>query len=148
MTDTPAEFKPLEGSHRTPSFEHAEVRDALRLGVITCLPDTSMEAVARIMVTNHVHAVIVAGVGGTRPWGVVTDRDVMAAATDAADKVAGSCATGEFVTVAPGERLEAAAELMRRHDVSHLMVVDPAGDVPVGVLSTLDIAGIVAWGRA
>lgn len=35
------------------------------------------------MVTNHVHAVIVAGVGGTRPWGVVTDRDVLAAATDA-----------------------------------------------------------------
>lgn len=55
-----------------------------------------------------------------------------------ADKVAGSCATGEFVTVAPGERLQAAAELMRRHDVSHLMVVDPAGvrrrrqDVAVG----------------
>jgi hypothetical protein len=48
MTDTPADLKPLEGSHRTPSFEHAEVRDALRLGVITCLPDTSMEAVARI----------------------------------------------------------------------------------------------------
>jgi CBS domain-containing protein len=50
--------------------------------------------------------------------------------------------------VAPGERLQAAAQLMPRHDVSHLMVVDPAGHVPVGVLSTLDIAGIVAWGRA
>jgi CBS domain-containing protein len=148
MTDTPAEFKPLEGSHRIPSFEHAEVRDALRLGVITCLPDTSMEAVARIMVTNHVHAVIVAGLGGVRPWGVVTDRDVLAAATEAPDTLAGSCATSEFVTVAPGERLDAAAQLMQQHDVSHLMVVDRAGDVPIGVLSTLDIAGIVAWGRA
>ena len=148
MTDRHPEFEPLEGSQRLPSFEHAEVRDALRLGVITCLPDTSMEEVARIMVTNHVHAVIVAALGGTRPWGVVTDRDVIAAAADAADKLAGSCATGEFVKVAPGERLETAVELMRQHDVSHLMVVDPAGDVPVGVLSTLDIAGIVAWGRA
>lgn len=106
-----------------------------------------MEAVARIMVTNNVHAVIVAGLGGAKPWSVVTDRDILTAAPDAADRLAGSCATGKFVSVAPGERLEAAAELMRRHDVSHLMVVDPKLDVPVGILSTLDIAGIVASGR-
>jgi CBS domain-containing protein len=72
----------------------------------------------------------------------------LAAATEAPDTLAGSCATSEFVTVAPGERLDAAAQLMQQHDVSHLMVVDRAGDVPIGVLSTLDIAGIVAWGRA
>jgi CBS domain-containing protein len=147
MTDTHAGLARLEGSYLTPSFEHARVRDALRLGVITCLPDMPMEAVARIMVTNQVHAVVVAGLGGVKPWGVVTDRDVLAAAPDAADRLAGACASGEFVTVAPGERLEAAAELMRQHDVTHLIVVDPENDAPVGVISTFDIAGIVAWGR-
>jgi CBS domain-containing protein len=123
------------------------VRDALHLGVITCLPDTPMEAVARIMTTNHVHAVVVAGLPGAEPWGVVTDRDVLAVASDAPDRLAGSCVTGELITVDPDERLEVAAELMRQRGVSHLVVVDPDRDMPVGVLSTLDIAGIVAWGR-
>ena len=147
MTDKHALPTPLAGSQLIPSFAHACVRDALHLGVITCLPDTPMEAVARIMTTNHVHAVVVAGLGGARPWGVVTDRDLLAVAPEAADRLAGSCAAGDLVTVAPGERLEVAAELMRRHDVSHLLVVDPERNLPVGVLSTLDIADIVAWGR-
>jgi len=36
---------------------------------------------------------------------------------------------------------------MVRHAVSHALIVDPRSDRPVGVVSTLDIAGIVAWGR-
>jgi CBS domain-containing protein len=53
-----------------------------------------------------------------------------------------------FVTVAPDEPLEAACELMRAHAVSHVMVVDPRQNQPLGVMSTLDVAGIVAWGQA
>jgi CBS domain-containing protein len=147
MTDSHALPTPLPGSPSIPSFAHARVRDALHLGVITCLPDTPMEAVARIMTTNHVHAVVVAGLGGVRPWGVVTDRDLLAVAPEAAGRVAGSCATTDLVTVAPDDPLEVAAERMRDQSVSHLLVVDPELNVPVGMLSTLDIAEIVAWGR-
>jgi CBS domain-containing protein len=147
MTDINALLRPLEGNRLTPAFERARVHDAMHLGVITCLPDTPMEAVARIMTTNHVHAVVVAGAGAAESWGVVTDRDLLAVAANAADRLAGSCATRELVTVAPDDALESAAELMRRHDVSHLMVVDPVRRVPVGVISTLDIADTVAWGR-
>jgi CBS domain-containing protein len=147
MTDIRALLQPLEGNYSIPSFEHARVRDAMHLGVITCLPDTPMEAVARIMTANHVHAVVVAGVGDAESWGVVTDRDLLAVARNAADSLAGSCSTRDLVTVAPDEPLVAAAELMRRHDVSHLMVVDPNRHVPLGVISTLDIADTVAWGR-
>ena len=50
--------------------------------------------------------------------------------------------------MAPDEPLEAACELMRAHGVSHVMVVDPQQNQPLGVVSTLDVAGIVAWGRA
>jgi CBS domain-containing protein len=106
-----------------------------------------MADVARSMATNHVHAVVVRGLAGGAPWGVVTDDDVLAVAASARERLAGSCASGELVTVAPGERLEAAAELMRRHHVSHLVIVDPEQNQPLGVVSTLDIAGIVAWGR-
>jgi CBS domain-containing protein len=59
----------IEGSYLIPSLEHARVSDAMRAGVISCPPDTSMEAVARIMASNHVHAVIVSGLAGGAPWG-------------------------------------------------------------------------------
>ena len=74
MTDTPqSRLVALEGSYLTPSFEHARVADAMRTGVITCPPDTSMESVARIMATNHVHAVVTTGLAGGAPWGIVSD---------------------------------------------------------------------------
>jgi CBS domain-containing protein len=79
---------------------------------------------------------------------VVTDRDLLATASGAEDQNAGSCASEVLVTIAPDERLEVACELMRAHGVSHVMVVDPQRNQPLGVVSTLDIAGIVAWGRA
>jgi CBS domain-containing protein len=33
---------------------------------------------------------------------------------------------------------------MAEHETSHLVVVDPSTDRPVGVLSTLDVARVVA----
>jgi CBS domain-containing protein len=136
------------GSYRLPSFRDARVADAMRPGVIACAPDSSMRDVARIMSTNHVHAVVVRGVAGGRGWGVVTDRDLLRVASGAEDRDAGSCASEVLVTIAPDESLEVACELMRAHGVSHVMVVEPDGNHPVGVVSTLDVAGIVAWGRA
>lgn len=37
---------------------------------------------------------------------------------------------------------------MLAHGASHLVVVDPRAERPVGILSTLDIAGALAWGEA
>jgi len=137
----------LEGSFLTPSFEHARVADAMRTGVISCPPDTSMDAVARIMATNHVHAVVISGLAGGGPWGVVTDQDLLNVAQEAPERLAGSCATSDPVMVKPSQRLEEAVELMRDRGLTHLLVGDPGSDHPIGVLSSLDVAGIVAWGR-
>jgi CBS domain-containing protein len=60
----------VEGDFLTPSYEHASVADAMTPGVITCPPDTSMEAVARIMATNRVHAVVITGLAGAPPGGL------------------------------------------------------------------------------
>ena len=136
----------LQGSYLTPSFEHATVADAMRPGVITCPPDATMGTVARIMAGEHVHSVVVTGLDGDKPWGVVADRDLLAAARDA-DKPASWCANTEIVCVLPGDSLAAAVELMQSHGVTHLLVGDPASGPPIGVLSSLDVAGIVAWGR-
>lgn len=137
----------LQGSYLTPSFEHARVADAMRAGVITCPPDATLATVARIMATEHVHAVVVTGLEGDRPWGVVADRDVLAAAGEADDRPASWCANTELLGIRPGERLDAAVRLMLDHGVSHLLVGDPEAGPPIGVLSSLDVAGIIAWGR-
>jgi CBS domain-containing protein len=42
--------------------------------------------------------------------------------------------------------LREAAELMLTHRVTHLVVVDPGALRPVGILSSLDLAGVLAWG--
>ena len=36
---------------------------------------------------------------------------------------------------------------MLDHDAHHIVVVDPNTRRPVGILSTLDVAGILAWGE-
>ena len=148
MNRSDTETSQQTGSYLIPSFQHALVADAMRPGVISCPPDSSMRDVARIMTTNHVHAVVVRGIAGGGAWGVVTDRDLLRVATGAEDQNAGSSASEVLVTIAPEERLEVACELMRAHGVSHVMVVDPQHNQPLGVVSTLDVAGIVAWGRA
>jgi hypothetical protein len=36
---------------------------------------------------------------------------------------------------------------MLTHSSSHVVAVDPETRRPVGILSTLDIAGVLAWGE-
>jgi CBS domain-containing protein len=36
---------------------------------------------------------------------------------------------------------------MLTHGVSHLVVIEAESERPVGILSTLDIAGVLAWGE-
>ena len=43
--------------------------------------------------------------------------------------------------------LRQAAELMVSHNATHVIVIDPRVQRPAGVLSTLDIAGTLAWGE-
>jgi CBS domain-containing protein len=137
-----------EGSYLSPSFERARVVDVMHPGVITCSAETSVEEVARIMVTNHVHAVVVVGLADGEAWGVISATDVLGVASEAPDRLVGTCAGTELVTVAPQDPLRVAAGVMREHEVSHLLVVDPERGLPVGVLSTLDVMGAIAWGCA
>ena len=48
------------------------------------------------------------------------------------------------VTVEPDEPLGRAAQLMSEHEITHLVVVDPELTRPIGVLSTLDMARVLA----
>ena len=140
----------IEGSYVTPSLEHAVVKDAMRPEVLTCPPDAALREVARTMASEHVHSVVVSGgVEGGRKWGIVTDMDLMRAARENMDeRTAARAAASEFLSVSPDAPLDGAVQTMIDHGVTHLVVVDPQSDKAVGVISTLDVAGLLAWGRA
>ncbi len=105
------------------------------------------------MATYRIHAVLVPALAGDHPrdpeagaWGIVSDLALARFANDMAGQTAGSAATVELVVVTPDESLERAAQLMADHETSHLVVVQPQTGHPVGVLSTLDLAGVLGWG--
>jgi CBS domain-containing protein len=131
-------------SFAAPAFERAKVLDSMRLGVVSCPPDTSLREVARIMATYRIHSVVVAEMPDGAPLGVISDIDVVAGASTP-DALARTVARTEVLTVRPEESLERAAQLMAEHDVTHLVVVQPHSGQPVGIVSALDVAGALAW---
>jgi CBS domain-containing protein len=151
---------PHSGPRRSPYFDaelppavaNATVGDAMRHGVLTCRPDTPMRHVARMMVTNGVHAVLVRGAGaihgGGDSWSVVSDLDVARAAGRSArgEEVVAADACGPALTAKPGEKLTDAARRMADRHLSHLLVLEEESGEPVGVISALDVAAVWAWG--
>ncbi len=140
------------GSFLMPSLEHARVADAMHPGVLRCDSEATLTEVARLMTNHHVHCVAVGaarGADGERlGWGIVTDRDVLHAGLEGGgEALARELASHSFVTVAPDTPLRDAGELMLTRKVSHLLVVDPLSQRPMGILSTLDVAGVIAWGE-
>jgi CBS domain-containing protein len=142
---------PGTASFRTPLLRHARVSDAMHPGLLTCSPETPLRDVARIMASNHVHCVIVirpADRDAPRSWGAVTDLDLAGAiASGDVDRLAGELATADPLTISADAPLEHAARLMAERGATHVLVVTPASGRPAGVVSTLDLAGIAAWGE-
>ena len=136
------------GSYLTPTFEHATVGDAMRPWVLSCDPATPLVTVAQRMAGEHVHAsIVLADHGDRRPYALVTDRDLLRSAARLDELTAGEIASEQILEARAGERLSEAARRMADHDATHAVVVDDRTGRPVGVLSTLDIAGILGWGR-
>ena len=103
-----------------------------------------------MMVTHHVHAIVITGIesdDGEPSWGVVSDIDVLSAAHPGGiDVMAGEAAATPAVTVGPEDSLARASQLMRENETSHLIVVDPVTEQPLGVISTLDVARVIGQG--
>jgi CBS domain-containing protein len=124
------------------------VRTCMHAGIVSCSPDAPLSEVARMMGDHRVHAIAVAEIGHGRPWGtwrIVSDMDVMAALAAGHELNAREMAATEAATVAADESLEDAAQVMSKHNVAHLVVLDSAGGYPVGIISTLDV--VSAFGR-
>jgi len=127
------------------------VRDAMQLGLFHCPPDADLRALARTMAERSIHCVVVGGFrrtehGGERlTYGIVSDLDLMRGLSEPTGvRIASDVATTELIAVMPDETLEAAARLMAEHGTAHLIVASPQTGLPVGIVSTLDIARVAA----
>ena len=133
------------GSYRTPSVEHARVRDAMNNAIVTCSRDAGLSEMGRLMATHHIHSLVVS-LDDPAQWALVSDVDIAQAAIGRRDATAKDLAVP--ATGIPNEAtLIGAIELMREQRTSHLIVTDAESGQPTGMISALDIAGIVGWGE-
>jgi CBS domain-containing protein len=128
----------------------ARAGDVMHPGVVTCEPDAPLWAVARSMAEHRVHCVAVAGVGNAGAhgrhfiWGLIDDMDlVLAAHRGTLDEPAATIAVAAPPAIHESDSLERAAGLMVNDDTRHVVVVGPSG-LPSGMISTLDVARILA----
>ena len=130
----------------------ARVAEVMHPGVVFCVPQASLRTVAQIMAQRRIHAVVVSDLDmpvWKHRWGVITDLDLVRAfGADVHRLRADEVATAEPTTVRADDSLADAANVMAERGLMHLIVVE--GDPPraVGVLSTLDLAGVMAEARA
>jgi CBS domain-containing protein len=141
----------LEPGTGSPALQQLKVVDAMHPGVISCPVETPLRSVARMMATYRVHAIIVTAhdqeeLPQDRLWGVISDVDLMKAAQtfDLDEQTASSLAGTPALMVATTASLSRAVQLMVEHEVSHLIAVEQHSLRPIGVLSTLDVARVLA----
>ena len=139
----------VDGFTRQP-WTAIPVDQVMRGRVLTCRGETSLRDLARMMVTHSVHAIVVVdGDAGEGEYaaGIVTDQAVARASLEGRAAVARELADHEAPTVSAHWSLDEAAREMLRTGRAHVVVIDGRG-APIGMLSTLDIARITAWGHA
>jgi predicted transcriptional regulator len=128
----------------TDQLDGIRVQDVMHRGILSCAGDAPLAEVAGIMAEHRVHAVAVTNGESGRPVGVVSDLDVVAAMASGTEPSALQTAGTEPLSVSADDSLHRAAQLMAEHAVTHLVVQDPAGGHPIGILSTLDLATVFA----
>lgn len=149
-SSTPSEQPTAPVTPQLPLMSTATVRDVMHPGIVSCSGAANAAEVARIMASCRVHSVAVLGLSKDERrtphiWGIVSDLDVLAATTrPAGAATAADLASEPVITVRPTMSLKEAAEAMVRHGVHHVIVADPERHTPVGILSTLDIAAVLA----
>lgn len=139
----------MERSYIGPAFKDAKVHDAMRVGVVTCRPETKLANVARMMVGYDIHSVVVADVQGEDGmWGIVTSLDLARRPEELGSLTAGEVASTDPVTIPSSDSLRRAAEVMAEHGITHLIAVQPETGRPAGMISARGLAAALAQGRS
>lgn len=111
---------------------------------VTVAPETDLMEAARLMGAHGVGSLVVAR--GGKPVGLVTDRDVaLHALLEERDPAAcrvSDCMNAELVTLKRSAGTSDAVELLRRHGIRRLPVVDDQGRL-AGIVTADDLVLVV-----
>jgi CBS domain-containing protein len=133
-------------SHESASLASLPVAEAMHVGVVTCRADAGLSTVARTMAAHRIHAVVVVPETETGEWSLISDLDLATAVSEGLVGVAtaGEIASTPNLFVTSDETVARVAQLMREYDTHHLIVLAAGSERPVGIVSTLDVADVVA----
>jgi signal-transduction protein with cAMP-binding, CBS, and nucleotidyltransferase domain len=130
------------------------VRDVMHPAIAACSQSAGIAEVAHVMADCRVHCVVViddADDDQEEPaiCGIVSDLDLLKwAAGPDVHATAGAVARDPIAYVAPDTALHEAAETMVEHETHHLVVLQSPQHTPLGILSALDIAAVLAHGSS
>jgi CBS domain-containing protein len=117
-----------------------QIRDLMTENPSSCERGTPVAEAAKVMARENVGSVPV--VEGGKLLGVVTDRDLvvrlLAEGRDPQSTTVGEIASTDPVTLSPDDELDKALQLLARHQVRRLPVVE--GERLVGIVAQADIA--------
>lgn len=118
--------------------------DAMRAGLVEVDGSASIQEAASRMAAGRVGSVLVTGGGGH--VGILTERDVVAAASEGRPlfTAVSEVMSSPVVTVDAGETVWEAAEIMKRRGIHKLPVRD--GGRIVGMLTATDLVGLCSLG--
>ncbi len=129
----------------TPSEQAKEVLRVKRaesgmvLDPITVTPEMSLRDALEVMRRHDISGLpVVNEGGGDRPVGILTSRDIRF--EKRLDQPVSSLMQRELVTVPPGVNLERARELLHKHRIEKLLVVDPHSGKLVGLITVKDLS--------
>lgn len=116
------------------------IRDVMTENPEAVAPDASVAEAAKKMRDGGFGGILCAD--GDELKGFLTDRDiairVVAEGKDPTSTTVGEVATGELHTLSPDDDASDAVELLRKHDIRRVPVVE--GARPVGIVSIGDLA--------
>lgn len=136
----PAPARPAISTGR---LDRHTVADVMHRGIIACPATAPLAEVAAALVERRAHTVMVAREDG---WAFVSDMDLAAAALRGEPApTAGEMASTGIAVVRVDATLELTASIVAESRAGHVVAVDGEG-FPVGVVSTLDLVGVIAAG--
>lgn len=150
----------IPGTERSARFAAFEARSAapflLRFAVMSdvkkimtsnptcCTPESSIEQVAQMMVECDCGEIpVVQSMSDKRPIGVVTDRDIVvrsvAMGKNPLDLKASDIMSTPCVTVSAGDSVKDCMDVMEKHQIRRVPVVDNSGAL-CGIVAQADLA--------
>src|SRR3954468_6891634 len=120
------------------------VNDIMTENPVCCVGETNLEEVSRMMVENDCGAIpVVEDQEHWKPIGIITDRDIVCRAVaegrNPLEMTAEECMTPSPVTVTPITPIQECIELMEKHQLRRILVVEENGSC-CGGFAKADIA--------